>query len=377
MSSPPARNSQQSPLSAANVATTLRPVASHTLTLPVQVPMRNTELCFSASLIQPFSRILRRMQALPAEELDRLDAIDPEQHIPISTVNELLTGAIALTGDSDLGLKAAREIKPGDYGALEYAVRTAPTWIAAAEAAGRYMRLVNEALLFSLEIEGPSGMLVLDSQVPLQRAAADFQSAAFHISLKHIWSGSLPSGEVWFTHSRPKDVTEYLLTFDDRPLHFDAPFNGFTFRSELVLLPVPTADRQLHHLIRRQAEAMLAELPSAVTVSRRVSELLTTELAGGNATLSHIAKQCGVSERTLGRQLEEENTTFSALLEELRRRLSLSYVVSTTRPLSEVAFLVGFSSASAFNRAFRRWTGVTPLEYRRDAKRSLPLRERR
>ena len=70
--------------------------------------MRNSELCFSASLIIPFSRLMRRLHALPAEELDNLDAIDPEEHIPICTVSELLRGAIALTGDLDIGLKAAR-----------------------------------------------------------------------------------------------------------------------------------------------------------------------------------------------------------------------------------------------------------------------------
>jgi AraC-like DNA-binding protein len=344
-------------------------------THPMAAPTRNTELCFSASLMLPFSRLLRRLQVLPEQDLDRLDAIDPEEHIPISIVTELLTGAIALTGDIDLGLKAAREIQPGDYGALEYAVRTAPTWLAAADAAGRYMRLINEALSFTLQLEGARGVLALESQVPLQRAAVDFQSAAFHVWLKHNWSGTNPGFEVWFPHPRPSDITEYERTFEGGTLHFDASFTGFTFPAEAALLPVPTADVKLHRIIRRQAEVMLANLPSAPTVSQRVCELLTTELAGGTPTLAHVAKLCAVSERTLGRQLEEEKTTFRELLEDLRHRLSLQYVRSSNVPLHEVALLVGFSSASSFHRAFRRWTGSTPLELRRRARnrsRSIP-----
>jgi len=210
-------------------------------------------------------------------------------------------------------------------------------------------------------------MVVLESQVPLQRAALDFQSAAFHMVLRHNWSGPFPSFEAWFPHARPADITEYERTFVGGTLHFDAPFTGFTFSAELVLQPVPSADHKLHQLIRRQAEIMLAELPPAATVTQPVCELVTTELAGGNPSLSHIAKRCGVSERTLGRQLEEENTTFRSLLEDLRRRLSLRYVRSSGLPLTEIAFLVGFSSPSAFHRAFRRWTGATPLDYRRRA----------
>ena len=195
-------------------------------------------------------------------------------------------------------------------------------------------------------------MVVLESQVPLQRAALDFQSAAFHMVLRHNWSGPFPSFEAWFPHARPADITEYERTFVGGTLHFDAPFTGFTFSAELVLQPVPSADHKLHQLIRRQAEIMLAELPPAATVTQPVCELVTTELAGGNPSLSHIAKRCGVSERTLGRQLEEENTTFRSLLEDLRRRLSLRYVRSSGLPLTEIAFWWAFQAHPHFIARF-------------------------
>jgi AraC-like DNA-binding protein len=334
----------------------------------MEEPPERARLYFSARLVFPFVRLLRRMPSIPAEVLDPLDALDPDERILIVAVHELLVGAIHLTGDLDIGLKAAREITPGDYGAVEYAARSAPTFGEGGNAVGRYMRLINDALRFSIHAEGDRGIVQLDSLVPLPRAAADFQSGAFHICSTFSWSDSNPPVyEAWFTHSRPEDVSEYELTFRGATLRFDAPFNGFTFPREYFDLPMQEADPKLHTLIRKHAEAMLAELPRAQHLTERVRDLLTQELAGGTPSLSRIARNVSMSERTLARHLEEEGTTFKILLEDLRRRLALRYVRRSELPISEIAFLLGFSQAAAFHRAFRRWTSQTPLEYRRGA----------
>jgi AraC-like DNA-binding protein len=78
-----------------------------------------------------------------------------------------------------------------------------------------------------------------------------------------------------------------------------------------------------------------------------------------------VAKALAMSRRTMTRKLEAEGTTFTALLDELRRNLALRYAASTDLLLTEVALLLGFSNAAAFNRAFKRWTGMAPIEYRR------------
>jgi AraC-like DNA-binding protein len=292
--------------------------------------------------------------------------VDPDERFPIAVVHELLEGAIHLTGDPDIGLKAAREIVPGDYGALEYAARSAATWGDAANATGRYMRLVNDALRFSVQVEGDRAIIQLDSVVPLPRAPADFQSAAFHISSQHFFESSEPlEYEVWFSHPAPLDRTEYERTFENAVFRFDAPFNGFSVPARYLSLPIKSADPNLHALIRKHAEAMLAELPRAHSLTERVRELLAQQLANGPPSLGHIARQVSMSERTLARHLEDEGTTYKALLEDLRRRLALRYVRRSELAFAEIAGLLGFSQAAAFHRAFRRWTGRTPLEYRR------------
>jgi AraC-like DNA-binding protein len=146
---------------------------------------------------------------------------------------------------------------------------------------------------------------------------------------------------------------------------FGAPFNGFSAPARYLSMPVQGADPNLHALIRKHAEAMLAELPRAHSLTERVRALLAEQLANGAPSLGQIARHVSMSERTLARHLEDEGTTYKALLEDLRRRLARRYVRRSELPFAEIAALLGFSQAAAFHRAFRRWTGRTPLEYRR------------
>jgi AraC-like DNA-binding protein len=253
----------------------------------------------------------------------------------------------------------------GDYGAVEYAARSAQTWGQAADVVARYLRLLNGALQFSLREEGEHALINLSSSVALPRAAADFQSGAFHISGTYLWPPDFsPTFQVWFTHAQPANTDEYERTFTGGSLCFGKPWSGFVVPREYLSLQVPSADAQLHSLIRKHADSMLAELPRAQSLTERVRDLLANELSGGSPTAKQIARKVAMSERSLARHLQEEGTTFSALLEDLRRRMALRYVRHSELSFSEITFLLGFSQAAAFYRAFRRWTGQTPLEYR-------------
>jgi AraC-like DNA-binding protein len=271
-----------------------------------------------------------------------------------------------MTGDPDLGLHAALAITEGDHGALEYAARSSATMGEAVEVIGRFMRLVNDALDFRLVLEGDRAGLRLDSRVSLPRAAADFQSAAFQMAERRYRPASFePTYEVLFTHPRPERVDVYAQVFGHGKLQFSAPFNGFLFDRGYLQIPMPTADHKLHALMRRHAELLVAELPKAESVTEKVRALVAEQLSGGDPTVEHVAAALYMSTRTLARKLEHEGTSFKELLDDLRRRLALRYVGGHDRGLSEIAFLLGFSQTAAFHRAFKRWTGQTPLDYRR------------
>src|SRR5262245_21145169 len=228
----------------------------------VNLAVVTSPLCFSARLLMPFARYLSRDSRFPPEFVAPLTAIDPDERIPIDQVHELLAGAIHISGDPDIGLKAAREITRGQNGVLEYAARSAATWREACETVGRFMHLLNDALRFSLHVDTDKVFIELDSRVPLPRASADFQSAALHIGGSYLWAPNFaPDYEVWFSHPQPDDVSEYERTFVGGKLCFGAPVNGFVCPSAYLAYRPQSADPHLHALISKQADAMLAELP--------------------------------------------------------------------------------------------------------------------
>jgi AraC-like DNA-binding protein len=327
---------------------------------------------YSVRLLLPFARLLRRDPRVPPEVLAGLDAMDADDRIPITAVHELLEGAIFMTQDPDIGLKAAREVRVGEYGAVEYAARSAQNWGEATAVVARYLRLLNAALQISVREEGEHALIQLHSTVALPRAAADFQSGAFHVSGSYLWPPDFkPTFQVWFTHAAPVDTSEYEKTFHGGSLFFGKPWDGFIVPREYLAIAVPSADPQLHSLVRKHADTMLAELPRAQSLTERVRDVLAKELSGGSPTARQIARKVAMSERSLARYLHEEGTTFSALLEDLRRRMALRYVRHSELSFSEITFLLGFSQAAAFYRAFRRWTGQTPREYRLSPKSPL------
>ena len=337
--------------------------------LRVHEPAVSAQPSYAACMLKPYARLLRRYPQIAPVLIDPFDAMDPDERVPIAPMLELLVAAVHMTGDEDMGLKAAREIVPGDYGAIEFMVSSAGNMREAIELLGRYLPLVNDALTFSLRVEGEQALLQLDSRVPLPRAAADFQCAAFYVSTLQRGLVVDPSCEACFTHAAPADRTEYERTFAPGQLRFRAPFSGFVFNAKTLDQPFASGDPNLHQVLRKYADVLMAQLPKSERLSDRVRALVAERLASGSPSVTHVARSLGLSRRSLARKLAVEHTSFSALLEDTRRELALKYVGSQDLALTEIAFLLGFSQTGPFHRAFRRWTGTTPRDYRRGQRR--------
>jgi AraC-like DNA-binding protein len=174
---------------------------------------------------------------------------------------------------------------------------------------------------------------------------------------------------VHFRHAGPEvgahNRREYEITFPRGTVIFNSTFTGFVLPRAHLDRELPTQDPQLHSVLRSHAERMLAELPKVETFTERVRARLLEDLRTGEPSAAGVAKALGVGLRTMARRLEDEGTTYKTLLDELRRGLALSYTKSSDLLLADIALLLGFSHAAAFNRAFKRWTGMAPLEYRR------------
>ena len=128
---------------------------------------------------------------------------------------------------------------------------------------------------------------------------------------------------------------------------------------------VPGADRRLYPVMERYLDRILQAMPREDGLIGAVRKCLGEALREGAPTLGQVAAQLGVSARTLQRQLHDRGVDFSGLVEDTRRRFAMQYLDDRANTLTDVAFLLGYSEVSAFNRAFKRWTGSTPSGYRR------------
>lgn len=328
--------------------------------------MNSVPPTYAASMLRPYSKLLRKYPEINAEHLDALDALDADERVPIAGMLELLRATVQMTGDEDIGLKAAREIAPGEYGLIEFTVNSAPTLRQSIDLLGRYLPLVNDALEFSFRVSDNRAIIQLDSRIALPRAAVDFQSAAFYVAaLQRDQRAVDPHYKALFRHAAPAQLDEYRKTFAPGEVQFGAAFDGFSFDASILELSPPSADSKLHDLLRKYADHELSELPSSESLTDKVRAIVARSLTDGEPGVAETARLLHTSRRTLARRLEEEGTSFRGVLDDTRRRLALRYVVMPGVGVTEIAFLLGFSQSGAFARAFRRWTGMTPLEYRR------------
>jgi AraC-like DNA-binding protein len=324
---------------------------------------RPREPSLSVLLIRPCLRLLRTLPDASSANAGELEGLDADARVPVAQAYAWLEEAIRRTGDADLGLKAGRMTTDEDGGVLTYAILSAATVSDAIGIGARYMRLLNDTVDFRLELDGNHALVTLEGHRPLPRAVLDYQASIVHTGFIRAL-GAAPVIEWWFPFAEPPSLTEYALTFGEAGLRFGARCLGYRFDASYLSLPLPTADPALHTLVVRYADMLLAQLPSTREFSNQTRTIIMNELAFGSPSIERIAKRLRVSARTLRRRLEDEGTTFSDLLNDTRHRLALQYVARDGLRMTDVALLLGFADVATFYRAFKRWTGTTPRDYR-------------
>jgi AraC-like DNA-binding protein len=178
----------------------------------------------------------------------------------------------------------------------------------------------------------------------------------------------LPS-EASFQHDAPDDHSEHAALICPR-LHFMSPATEIRFDAECLHRKVANSDRHLLPIVERQLADALQEGGDPDIWLREVELLIARRVCDGHPNLPSVADQLGLSVRSLQRRLEERGIAYRDLVAHVRTQLARRYLAKSSTPLIEIAFLLGYSELSAFDRAFRRWTGQTPMEYRRATKSS-------
>lgn len=168
---------------------------------------------------------------------------------------------------------------------------------------------------------------------------------------------------VEFSHPRPADTGEHERIFEC-PVRFGADACQLVIARDVWDTPCPGRDPALFSLLDVHARTLLDQLASPDVVGR-VREAIEAELRGGNPKIESVARRLAMSPRTLQRRLRDQGVLFNDLLDAMRFRAAKSYLAQRDIASREVAYLLGFAEQSSFNRAFKRWSGQTPVEFRR------------
>jgi len=253
------------------------------------------------------------------------------------------------------------------YELLDFVTQSAPNVGEAMRRGTRYFRVMSEAATIDLVIDGDRASIVhrwIDDRRPPPRHASECFFAILMARWARLTGGPWPLMRVAFMHPRPKDVTTHARLFR-APFAFDAEANRLTFKAALLETPLLTANPDLHAMLVRHADGMLAELPASDGYVDRARHAVAQSVRTGDAAGARaIASRLNTSARTLQRALAAEGTSLRVLVREARRELALRELERGTLSIEEIGFLSGFENMSAFCRAFRKWTGTTPSAYR-------------
>jgi AraC-like DNA-binding protein len=304
-------------------------------------------------------------ELLSAVHLKQERLNDPDAPIPYEQYVELYEQAARLTGDDTFGLHVGESVSLRMYDVVGYATMNSATLGDALKTWIRYYRIWSNGSRTTFTIDGSVariGYEVFDIPPRSCRQECECSQAMTVCLGRSLITADWSPREVRFQHASPANTAEHLRVFKST-IRFSCSTNEIIIDRSLLDRRIPRADTDLGRMLERHASLLLQKLPKGDGLVYHVRHLLTEALRGGDPGLPAISKRLGLSARTLQRKLKEEGTSHHDLLDELRRDLSRDYLLEPDMSIAETAFLLGFSAPSAFHRAFRRWTGMTPKQF--------------
>lgn len=285
------------------------------------------------------------------------------EHTPFDSVI-MLESATELTGDPYLGLRLGQRLGIESYGTLGFALMSCANLRESTMLMLRYGKVFFEPL-WEYETQD-SGLLIWPSLLirppELRRLITELCFSQLSAIGRSLHRGKLDGAQIYFDFPAPRSTGIYETIFGVEPT-FDADRSQIFIPQDVLDTPVRTASLSEHLVFHRQCEEMLRSLDSAEQTTADVRCLLM-QSAGQFHDITQVAERLNMSERTLRRRLAAESTSFRDILDEIRNLLAKEYLAKTELVIAEIAYLLDYEETGNFRRAFVRWNGITPSEYR-------------
>jgi AraC-like DNA-binding protein len=309
-----------------------------------------------------------------AAKIDAAALEKPSARVASEKVSHLWELAVEKSRNPALSLARHQVVRPAAFDVVGYTMMTCADLRGAFERLIRYMLILSDALTLTMR-EEPGGyrltFVLFGGDRPIPRQRIEFIFVTVLSFIRWISRADLAPLAVELAFPGPADLAPYQAVFKGK-VSFDTTCNSLLFSRDDMRATLPTFNPQLAEMHERFAGQYLRHFDQK-QVSYRVREAIIKKLPDGEPKRDEVAGELCMSERTLQRRLEEEETSFLQLLDDTRRELADQYLGRLHLSLGQAAYLLGFSDQSSFFRACRRWFNLSPGQYRSQLLHGVPV----
>lgn len=284
------------------------------------------------------------------------------------TAHEVLETAVAMSGDTTLAIKIGNGLDLGKYGTYGFAIMSSSDMGAALELFLRYGQTFLQSCSWQRSVGKDEIILRLQQNTGTSYQKMLVTELAFsqiHLQSKLLVARPAEGVRVQLSYPKPAHFGVYEQTWPF-PMEFDQEHTQFFIPDQWLHQRVRTGDPTTNVLFSQQCEELvngMAEVDETAAIVRR----LLIHSAGNFLSISEVAGQLNVTERTLRRRLAAEGTDFRTIFDDIKNTLALNYLRKTSLSVVEIADLLNYTEATNFHRAFQRWNSITPADYRQQA----------
>lgn len=304
-------------------------------------------------------------EVLAGTSLSPVDLAESKNLISIAQQIRIYANIAQLSKNPTVGLSQGQKILPHHHGVWGYAMQTAANLGQAIRIFNQYFDVAGPIARQILQIDSAEARWISTDILPTEparRVGVEEMLAGNYTLCKHLSDGKFKLNSLCLDYVRPEGYEKYEELFQC-PILFNQNIIEMRFDASLLNLKLKYADAETERVCEERCRELMDRLGTAGNIVDRVRRIIYKNPCDRRDVDAVASKLC-MSSRTLRRHLTNENTTFRAVLNEVREALAIDYLCSTDLSVDEIAFLLGYSETSNFRHAFKQWTGETPTGYR-------------
>lgn len=351
--------------------------------MSVNEPINQTDASSSAPLYSSSASVAAVRQYLQMASRDGLDTTslleplnldsdlltDNTRRVSLEQFETIVSTLIQASDDPLFGLHTSEHIEPAYYSVQGYISLNCASLREAMTMIPLYEKLVGDMGVSDFSYKGEQTLLRWQSQLShalVKRHVRENIISSWYRFTRNFLKIEKPPAAVWFEHAAPSDahLLQHYTDIFQCPVEFSRPYTGIWIHNQDLDSRIQQADEKLLHVLLEHATQQLNELEKGLTLSEQIKSMLRLMLNQQIPSSELIADKLGISVRTLQRKLNEEDTSYKEVLNELRQELALHYVKNSTLNFDIIATKLGFSEPRSFYRSFKKWTGLTASQFR-------------